>query len=82
MTGKDYSLLILDVKMPGLDGFEVLKRVRQDMKLPDLPIIMLTAMGSENDIIKAYDLGADDYILKPYSAVQLVARVKTLLRKP
>jgi two-component system alkaline phosphatase synthesis response regulator PhoP len=52
------------------------------MKLPDLPIIMLTAMGSENDIIKAYDLGADDYILKPYSAVQLVARVKTLLRKP
>jgi DNA-binding response OmpR family regulator len=81
MTGKDYSLLILDVKMPGLDGFEVLKRVRHDMKLPDLPVIMLTAMGSEADIIKAYDLGADDYILKPYSAVQLVARVKTLLRK-
>ena len=50
------------------------------MNLADLPIIMLTAMGSENDIIKAYDLGADDYILKPFSAIQLVARVKSLLK--
>ena len=80
LARKDYSLLILDVQMPGSNGFEVLKRVRNDMNLPDLPIIMLTAMGSENDIIKAYDLGADDYILKPFSAIQLVARVKSLLK--
>jgi DNA-binding response OmpR family regulator len=80
LARNNYSLLILDVQMPGSNGFEVLKRVRNDMKLPDLPVIMLTAMGSESDIIKAYDLGADDYILKPYSAVQLVARVKSLLR--
>ena len=48
--------------------------------MKDLPVIMLTAMGSEAEIIKGYDLGADDYILKPYSAIQLVARIKSLLK--
>jgi DNA-binding response OmpR family regulator len=78
---KSYALVILDVRMPVLDGFEVLKRIRAESFTKRLPVIMLTAMGSESEIIKGYDLGADDYILKPYSAVQLVARVKSLLKR-
>lgn len=78
---KSYALVILDVRMPVLDGFEVLKRIRAEPFTKRLPVIMLTAMGSESEIIKGYDLGADDYILKPYSAIQLVARVKSLLKR-
>lgn len=78
---KSYALVILDVRMPVLDGFEVLKRIRAEPFTKRLPVIMLTAMGSEAEIIKGYDMGADDYILKPYSAVQLVARVKSLLKR-
>lgn len=77
---KSFALVILDVRMPVLDGFEVLTRIRQEASTKRLPVIMLTAMGSEAEIIKGYDMGADDYILKPYSAVQLVARVKSLLK--
>ncbi len=78
---KSYALVILDVRMPVLDGFEVLKRIRAEPLTRSLPVIMLTAMGSEGEIIKGYDMGADDYILKPYSAIQLVARVKSLLKR-
>ncbi|MEY4642411.1 MAG: Alkaline phosphatase synthesis transcriptional regulatory protein PhoP [Pseudomonadota bacterium] len=81
LAKKSYSLVILDVRMPMLDGFAVLMRIRGEMKLRQMPVIMLTAMGSEAEIIKGYDLGADDYILKPYSTIQLVARVKSLLKR-
>ncbi len=81
LHAKPYSLFILDVNMPKADGFEVLQRIRKDTITMHTPVIMLTAMGSENDIIKAYDYGANDYILKPFSAIQLVARVKSLLKK-
>jgi DNA-binding response OmpR family regulator len=82
MNSKEYALFILDVNMPKMDGFEVLQRIRKDPVTMNTPVIMLTAMGSESDIIKAYDQGANDYILKPFSAIQLVARVKSLLKKP
>lgn len=78
---KSYALVILDVRMPVLDGFAVLQRIRSESFTKRLPVIMLTAMGSESEIIKGYDMGADDYILKPYSAIQLVARVKSLLKR-
>jgi DNA-binding response OmpR family regulator len=78
---KSYALVICDVRMPVLDGFAVLQRIRAEAFTRRLPVIMLTAMGSESEIIKGYDLGADDYILKPYSAIQLVARVKSLLKR-
>ncbi len=78
---KAYALAILDVRMPVMDGFQVLGCIRDEMKLGELPVILLTAMGSEGDIIKGYDLGADDYILKPFSLIQLIARVKSLLKK-
>lgn len=76
---QEFSLIILDVKMPVMDGFEVLQRIRGELKI-DAPVIMVTAMGSEDDIIHGYDLGATDYILKPFSEVQLIARVKSLLK--
>lgn len=80
LRSREFSLLILDVRMPVMDGFEVLQRVRQELNL-ELPIIMVTAMGSEDDIVRGYDLGVTDYILKPYSEVQLFARVKSLLKR-
>ncbi len=79
LRSREFSLLILDVRMPVMDGFEVLQRVRQELNL-EIPIIMVTAMGGEDDIVRGYDLGVTDYILKPYSEVQLFARVKSLLK--
>jgi DNA-binding response OmpR family regulator len=77
---RHFDLIILDVKMPLFSGFEVLERVRGELGLADVPVIMVTAMGSEADIIRGYDLGANDYLLKPYSPVQLMARVKGFLK--
>jgi DNA-binding response OmpR family regulator len=74
-------LAILDVNMPGMDGFEVLERWRGTPALSGVPIIMLTSMGSEADIVRAFRLGADDYVLKPFSPVELSARVWRLLRR-
>lgn len=81
MRDKAYAVFILDINMPGLNGLEVLQHIRKDAVMKDTPVIMLTAMGSESEILRAYELGTDDYILKPFSAIQLVARVKTLLKK-
>lgn len=75
-----FSLVILDIMMPVLDGFTVLKMIRKDPDLKQIPVIMLSGMGSEEDIIRGYDLGATDYILKPPSPVQLIARIKSLLK--
>lgn len=77
---RQFDLIILDVKMPLFTGFEVLERVRGELGLKDVPVIMVTAMGSEADIIRGYDLGANDYLLKPFSPVQLMARVKSFLK--
>ena len=75
------SLVILDVKMPGMDGFELLERLRKVPAYKDVPVIMLSSMGGEDDVVRGFDLGADDYILKPFSPTELVARVRRLLRK-
>ena len=72
------ELVILDANMPGLDGFEVCKRIREVSKTP---VIMLTARTDETDVVQALGLGADDYITKPFSPRQLVARVKAVLRR-
>ena len=73
--------MILDVKMPGLDGFEVLERLRKSPRYANIPIIMLTSMGQEADVVRGFRLGADDYILKPFSPTELSARVRRLLRR-
>jgi DNA-binding response OmpR family regulator len=72
------DLVVLDVMLPGLDGLEVCRRVRADT---DLPIIMLTALGSESDRVVGLELGADDYVTKPFSPRELVLRVSSVLRR-
>jgi CheY-like chemotaxis protein len=79
--GETPILVILDVKMPGLDGFEVLERLRRDQTFSSVPVIMLTSMGQEADIVRAFRMGADDYILKPFSPTELSARVRRLLTR-
>jgi DNA-binding response OmpR family regulator len=79
-ANQEFSLVILDVKMPMMDGFEVLTMIRTNPALVNLPVIMLTAMGSEKDVVRGYELGANDYMLKPFSPVALVAKVKSLLK--
>ncbi len=75
---KDIALLILDVMMPKMDGWEVVREVRKNS---NLPIIMLTAKGDERDELLGFDLGADEYISKPFSPKILVARVNAILRR-
>lgn len=72
------DLMILDIMMPHLDGYSVCKMARE---MSDLPIIMLTAKGSEDDKLKGYDLGADDYMTKPFSPKVLLAKANALLRR-
>lgn len=77
-SNDNIGLMILDVMMPGLDGWSVCREVR---KVSKLPIIMLTARSEENDELFGFDLGADEYITKPFSPLILVARVQALLRR-
>jgi DNA-binding response OmpR family regulator len=72
------DLILLDVLMPRLDGFAVCQRIRQ---FSSVPIIMLTAKGEEQDRVKGLDLGADDYLVKPFSATELLARVRAVMRR-
>ncbi len=80
-AGLKPTLAILDVKMPAMDGFEVLGRLREDRSLAGLPVMMLTSMGSEQDVVRGLELGADDYVVKPFSPVELMARVHRLLAR-
>jgi len=75
------DLVVLDVMMPGLDGWEVCKRLRQEPSTAALPILMLTAKAEESDRVLGLELGADDYLTKPFSVRELAARVKALLRR-
>ena len=75
------DLVILDIMMPGNDGLTILKKLRQMPKYQTLPIIMLTAKSSEHDKVKGLDLGADDYLTKPFGVMELISRIKALLRR-
>ena len=75
------SLLLLDIMLPGEDGITILKRLKQSPKHKSLPVIMLTAKGAEYDRIKGLDLGADDYITKPFSVLEVISRVRAVLRR-
>ncbi|MDR0375021.1 MAG: response regulator transcription factor [Treponema sp.] len=78
---KPPDLVLLDVMLPGEDGISLLKKVRAFGKTEKIPIIMLTAKGAEHDRVKGLDLGADDYITKPFSVVEVVARIRAVLRR-
>ncbi len=75
------DLVILDVMMPGMDGWEVCKKLRQDPATASIPLIMLTAKAEEADRVLGLELGADDYLTKPFGVRELLARVKALLRR-
>lgn len=75
------DLIILDLMLPGFDGYEICKRVRSDSRLASVPIIMLTAKGEESDIVRGLEAGADDYVTKPFSPKVLLARINTILRR-
>ncbi|GLW34303.1 DNA-binding response regulator [Actinoplanes regularis] len=73
------DLVVLDLMMPGIDGLEVCRRLRR--QLPDLPVIMLTALGEEADRVLGLEVGADDYVTKPFSPRELVLRIRSVLRR-
>lgn len=75
------DLVVLDVMLPGIDGVELLKKIRADSRLADLPVIMATAKGAEYDKIQSLDLGADDYVVKPFGVMELISRIKAVLRR-
>jgi DNA-binding response OmpR family regulator len=76
-----YQLVILDLQLPGMDGLAVCAELRRDKRTRGLPVIMLTARGDESDRIVGLELGADDYVVKPFSPKELVARVRAVMRR-
>jgi len=76
------DLVVLDLMLPGLDGLEVCKQLKQESRTAHVPVVMLTAKGEEADVVAGLELGADDYVTKPFSPRVLAARVKAVLRRP
>jgi DNA-binding response OmpR family regulator len=76
------SLILLDLMLPDTDGLEVCRQIRKSEELAQIPIIMLTARGDESDKVVGLELGADDYMTKPFSVKELVARIHAVLRRP
>lgn len=75
------ELIVLDVMLPGMDGIEILKKLKASIEYNEIPVIMATAKGQEYDRIIGLDLGADDYLVKPFSLLELTSRVKAVLRR-
>ena len=75
------TLLLLDIMLPGEDGIAILKRLKASMKHKALPVIILSAKGAEYDRIKGLDIGADDYITKPFSVLEVISRIRAVLRR-
>ncbi|MBQ6210721.1 MAG: response regulator transcription factor [Prevotella sp.] len=78
---EQYDLLLLDVMMPGLSGFELAQRLKTDDKTAQIPIIFITAKDAEDDTLQGFGLGADDYVTKPFSVREVVARVNAVLKR-
>ncbi|MBU0992454.1 MAG: response regulator transcription factor [Proteobacteria bacterium] len=76
-----FDIILLDLMLPGIDGLEVAKKLKKNTKTEHVPIIMLTAKGEESDIVTGLELGADDYMTKPFSPKVLTARIKSVLRR-
>lgn len=78
---KDPDLIVLDIMLPGLDGLEVCKQLKKDPKTEAVPVLMLTAKGEESDVVIGLELGAEDYMTKPFSPKVLIARLRAILRR-
>ncbi len=81
VEGEMPEMVLLDIMLPGEDGFSILKRLRTGPKTGQIPVILITARGTEYDTVVGLDAGADDYIAKPFGMMELVARVKAMLRR-
>ncbi len=81
MQERKPDLLLLDVMLPGEDGLSVLKRLRSNSDTKELPVILVTAKDSEIDTVKGLDLGADDYITKPFGVMELISRIRAIMRR-
>ena len=81
MQERKPDLLLLDVMLPGEDGLSVLKRLRSDNDTKELPVILVTAKDSEIDTVRGLDFGADDYITKPFGVMELMSRIKAIMRR-
>ena len=79
--GHCQALMLLDLMLPGLDGIEICRRLKEDPATRRIPIIMVTAKGEESDIVLGLGVGADDYVTKPFSPRELLARVRAVLRR-
>jgi DNA-binding response OmpR family regulator len=75
------ELIILDIMMPVMDGYQVLQAVKDNPDLKDIPVVMLTAKGQEKDIVRGIQMGAEDYIVKPFHPAELAARVEKVLSR-
>ena len=80
-TSEHVDLIILDLMLPGIDGLEVARRLKQNTATKEIPIVMLTAKGEEADVVTGLELGADDYVTKPFSPRILIARMKAVIRR-
>jgi two-component system, OmpR family, phosphate regulon response regulator PhoB len=81
VAGKVPDLVLLDIMMPGISGLEVLQRWRADAATAAMPVILLTAKAQENDVERGFELGADDYVVKPFSPRELVRRVTAVISR-
>ena len=75
------ELVLMDIMLPGEDGLSLLKKLKNSAKTREIPVIMVTAKGAEYDKVKGLDLGADDYVAKPFGMMELVSRIKAVLRR-
>lgn len=73
------DLVLLDIMMPVMNGYQVLKKMKEDDEIKNIPVIMLTAKGQERDVVTGIEMGADDYIVKPFRPAELTARIKKIL---
>ena len=81
LDSKQIDLIVLDIMLPKMDGFEVCRIIKQDKKLSHIPVIILTAKGEEVDRVVGFELGADDYVVKPFSPRELILRIKAVLKR-
>ncbi|ABB23515.1 response regulator transcription factor [Pelodictyon luteolum] len=81
LSMRSFELILLDIMLPGIDGFDVCRKIRQHQIYKDIPIIMLTAKGEEIDKILGFELGIDDYVVKPFSPRELTLRIRAVLKR-
>jgi DNA-binding response OmpR family regulator len=81
LATESFDLVLLDIMMPDMDGFEVCSRLRQELKLDTLPVIFVTAAGDEAHVTRAFSVGANDYVIKPYRKIELIARARAAVER-